>query len=77
MLPDETLLKIIEESEERIYQEDSVIVKEHDLIKGIKNKNILNYLGIYVIVRGSGTESSSAPGVNYKEKKGKYEIISI
>jgi len=49
-----------------IFQEDSIIIKEYDLIKGI-----------FLIVRGNGTETSSAPGISYKEKKGKYDAISL
>ena len=57
---------IAAESEEMIFQEDSIIIKEYDLIKGI-----------YLIIRGTGTESSSVSGVNYKEKKGKFDAISL
>jgi len=56
----------VQESEEMIFQEDSIIIKEYDLIKGI-----------FLIVRGNGTETSSAPGISYKEKKGKYDAISL
>jgi hypothetical protein len=46
-------------------------VKEHDLIKG---KFFI--LGIYLIVRGSGTETTSSQDILFKEKKGKYDVIS-
>jgi hypothetical protein len=41
------------------------MIKEHDLIKGF-----------YVIVRGCGTESSESSDVMFKDKKGKYDIVS-
>jgi hypothetical protein len=40
-------------------------MKEHDLIKGI-----------FVIVRGSGTESNESSEIMFKEKKGKFDIVS-
>ena len=71
MLSDEDIENILKDSQELIFQQDTYIVKQHDIIKG---STLIE--GIYIIVRGSGTEVAESWDIMYKEKKSKFDVIS-
>jgi hypothetical protein len=66
MIPESILDKIVQESIEIIVEKDNYIIKEGDKA---------TYL--YVITRGSATETSSKSFCTYNEKKGVGSILFV
>ena len=57
---------MITNSEEKIFDRDTFLLKENERLKGF-----------YVITRGGCTESNNKPGVCFREKRGIGHIISM